>query len=108
MENAVTRGDLVYSADTAAPLGAVIVAIRAKILGFGSKVAPRVVACSNVNEVKALIDAASRDILLEIAEIDPGDDGGIAEGDPEAAATGDSAAVLDGFAMGGQVQAALS
>ena len=92
MENAQTRGELVHVDDAAAAVECVVVAIRAKALSLGSKLAPQVVVCSNVNEVKAIIDAGADSFLREIAEINPAGARGPGPGDPDEAAAGASAA----------------
>lgn len=92
MENAQTRGELVHVDDAAAAVECVVVAIRAKALSLGSKLAPQVVVCSNVNEVRAIIDAGADSFLREIAEIDPAGARGAEPGDPDEAPTGPSAA----------------
>jgi hypothetical protein len=68
-------GLYVHIDDAADAVERVIVAIRAKALSLGNKLSPQVVACSNVNEVRALIDAGADDFLREIAEIDPAGSG---------------------------------
>jgi len=65
------RGQLVNVDAAASVIECVIVAIRAKLLALPGKAAPRVVACNNLNEVKALLDEQVRDCLTEIASIDP-------------------------------------
>jgi hypothetical protein len=92
MENAQTRGELVHVDDAASAVECVVVAIRAKALSLGSKLAPQVVACSNVNEVKAIIDAGADDFLREIAEIDSGRVCGAGKGHPGEAPAGSAAA----------------
>ena len=92
MENAQTRSELVHVDDAAAAVECVVVAIRAKALSLGSKLAPQVVVCSNVNEVKAIIDAGADSFLREISEINPAGARGAGQGDPGEAPAGPAAA----------------
>jgi len=92
MENAQTRGELVHVDDAASAVESIIIAIRAKALSLGTKLAPQVVVCNNVNEVKAIIDAGADDFLRELAEINPAGTRGTEQRDPEAAPAGPAAA----------------
>ena len=70
MENAVLRGDLVYIADVAKEVEGALTKVRAKLLAVPNRVAPECHASATVAEVQSVIDAAVREALLELHEID--------------------------------------
>jgi phage terminase Nu1 subunit (DNA packaging protein) len=92
MENALTRGEMVHIDDSAAVLEAVFVAIRAKILSLKVKIPPNVIGCGRLPEIEAIVDRECNSILHEIAQINPGGNGGVIPGIPAAASTGDATA----------------
>lgn len=101
MENAITRGEMVYVDDSAAVLEAVIVAIRAKILSLKVKIPPNVIGCSRLVEIEDIVDRECNNILHEIAQINPGGNGGAAPSAPPTPPAGNAPAAPDRKRMGG-------
>jgi len=108
MENAVSRREYVHVEDVAAVLEPVILAIKAKIQGMGSKISPHVVAVNSTPEVKAIIDAHGDEILREIAAIDARGFGVTREPAAEASAVGDAPAPYDRKRVGRRPPAAVA
>ncbi len=100
MENAISRGELVHVDDAAAMIEEVVVAIKAKILSLGTKLAPLVVSCSSIVQVRALIDRSADELLRDIAAIDPGRNRGAEEGDQGAPPNVPSSSEADGLRVG--------
>lgn len=71
MENAVTRGELVYASQMAQIMGKALTAFRARLLAAAVKLAPRVNP-GNPNLARELIDAEHTAALAELADFDPG------------------------------------
>lgn len=95
LEVAQMRGELVPFEQLADTWGNYVANARAKILGLGSKLAPRVAAEKSIQVCQAIIDAAVYEILSELKEEgvrrassnDDGDGGGSpSPGDPSVGA----------------------
>jgi phage terminase Nu1 subunit (DNA packaging protein) len=67
MENAVSRGELVYIEDVAKQFERGLEKVRTKLLAIPSKIAPEVHACASVKEVQAVIESNIIEALSELA-----------------------------------------
>jgi len=71
MENAVSRGDLVYIDDVAKQVEAQLNAVRTRLLAIPSKAAPLVVGATTTAETKSVIEDMVEEALNELAGYDP-------------------------------------
>lgn len=70
MENAITRGELVYIEDVAKRVEVALSKVKTKILAIPTKVAPEAAAADDAKEVQALIERHIIEALNELAGID--------------------------------------
>jgi len=70
MENAITRGELVYIEDVAKRVEVALSKVKIKILAIPTKVAPEAAAADDAKEVQALIERHIIEALNELAGID--------------------------------------
>lgn len=70
MENAITRGELVYIEDVAKRVEVSLSKVKIKILAIPTKVAPEAAAADDAKEVQALIERHIIEALNELAGID--------------------------------------
>lgn len=70
MENAITRGELVYIEDVAKRVEVALSKVKVKILAIPTKVAPEAAAADDAKEVQALIERHIIEALNELAGID--------------------------------------
>ena len=70
MENAITRGELVYIEDVAKRVEVALSNVKTKILAIPTKVAPEAAAADDAKEVQALIERHIIEALNELAGID--------------------------------------
>lgn len=73
LENAVARGELIYTTHMAQVMGRALEAFRARLLSAASKLAPRVNP-GNPNLARDLIQQEHIDVLAELSVFDPGED----------------------------------
>lgn len=85
LENAITRGEHVHIEVIAKVLEEIVAAIRPKLLGLASFLAPRVYGCNKLPEVSAIIDEKANEILLDLAAIHTRGVGQAEPVDPDAA-----------------------
>jgi terminase small subunit / prophage DNA-packing protein len=76
MENAVTRGELVYIDDVANRLESALIRVRIRLLSIPTDIAPEVVSAGSVIEAQEIISRAILGALNELAGIDEGEAGG--------------------------------
>lgn len=70
MENAITRGELVYIEDVAKRVEVALSKVKTKILAIPTKVAPEAAAADDAKEVQALIERHIIEALNELSGID--------------------------------------
>jgi phage terminase Nu1 subunit (DNA packaging protein) len=70
MENAITRGELVYIEDVAKRVEVALSNVKTKLLAVPTKVAPEAAAADDAKEVQALIERHIIEALNELAGID--------------------------------------
>lgn len=70
MENAITRGELVYIEDVAKRVEVALSKVKIKILAIPTKVAPEAAAADDAKEVQALIERHIIEALNELSGID--------------------------------------
>lgn len=70
MENAITRGELVYIEDVAKRVEVALSKVKTKMLAIPTKVAPEAAAADNAKEVQALIERHIIEALNELSGID--------------------------------------
>lgn len=75
LENAASRGELVFISDMAEVMGRALTAFRARLLASASKLAPRVNP-GNPNLARDLIESEHNDVLAELADFDPSGESG--------------------------------
>jgi phage terminase Nu1 subunit (DNA packaging protein) len=75
MENAITRGELVYIEDVAKRVEVALSNVKTKLLAVPTKVAPEAAAADDAKEVQALIERHIIEALNELAGINEADAG---------------------------------
>lgn len=75
MENAITRGDLVYIEDVAKRVEESLAKVRTRLLAIPTKVAPEAAAADDPKEVQTLIERQIIEALNELAGINEADAG---------------------------------
>lgn len=75
MENAITRGDLVYIEDVAKRVEQSLAKVRTRLLAIPTKVAPEAAAADDPKEVQTLIERQIVEALNELAGINETDAG---------------------------------
>lgn len=95
LENAESRGELIYVDDMAATWSRALTAFRARLRGAAAKLAPRVNP-GNPNLARDIIEREHDEALAELADLDPGTEPGERQAngngavlDPEASAAAD-------------------
>lgn len=96
-ENAVRRGELATRADVVRFWTDCIANMRAKALGLGSKVSPRLVNIADANIIAGAIRAEVNAFLAELADYEPREPAGVVAGSAE---DGGTAADPDGQRVG--------
>jgi phage terminase Nu1 subunit (DNA packaging protein) len=71
MENAITRGELVYIDDVAKKVEVALSNVKIRLLAVPTKAAPEAAAADDAKEVQALIERHIIEALNELAGIDP-------------------------------------
>jgi phage terminase Nu1 subunit (DNA packaging protein) len=71
MENAITRGELVYIEDVAKKVEVALSNVKVRLLAVPTKAAPEAAAADDAKEVQALIERHIIEALNELAGIDP-------------------------------------
>jgi hypothetical protein len=84
LQNAISRGDVIPSADAIAQWGKHIGAARAKLLSLPTKMAPRLIAQTDVNTIAESIRSAVYEALDELSRWTPGEGADPVEVAPEA------------------------
>lgn len=80
MENAVTRGELISIADYRSSARVIMAGIRTRVTSLGAKLQHKLAAESKPRECRRLIDAAHREALEDLAELEVVKD---ADGSPD-------------------------
>ena len=102
LENAGTRGEIVFSEHMAEVMARALTAFRARLLASPSKLAP-LVSPGNPNRARDIIERELTDVLAELADVDPGPE--LGERDSNSARTvrnSMAAAKADGKSVGGR------
>jgi len=69
MENEVTKGNLIKIEDAQKEISSAVIACRARILSIPTTIAPFVITCETVAEVKSVIENACYEALNELSTL---------------------------------------
>lgn len=76
MENAITRGELVYIDDIAGRFENALIRVRTRLLAIPTEIAPEVISSASVAEAQETIERAILGALNELAGVDETEAGG--------------------------------